>query len=302
MSQHYPIGQLGKPWDAEEKAQWKATAAKQRDYNREVVSRIQALRRNFEVINYGQLNYDNVDYPVFVIKNQNWQADKPIALVTGGVHGYERSGIHGVLDFLEHKANHYLDHFNILVFPCISPWGYETINRWTPIALDPNRSFYPDSPVKESSLVMDYLQSIAGNICVHIDLHETTDTDETTFRPALAARDGKAFEAGTIPDGFYLVADEARIEPAFQQAILDSVATVTHIAPSDEDGLIGSPIIQPGLIAYPMKALGLCGSITDAQYHTTTEVYPDSPLANHEICNQAQVAAITGALDYIIQQ
>jgi len=27
-------------------------------------------------------------------------------------------------------------------------------------------------------------------VLMHIDLHETTDTDETEFRPALAARDG----------------------------------------------------------------------------------------------------------------
>jgi hypothetical protein len=32
-----------------------------------------------------------------------------------------------------------------------------------------------------------------------IDLHETTDSDESEFRPALAARDGKPFELGLIP-------------------------------------------------------------------------------------------------------
>jgi len=36
----------------------------------------------------------------------------------------------------------------------------------------------------------------------HIDLHETTDTDESQYRPAVAARDGKPFAPGTIPDGF----------------------------------------------------------------------------------------------------
>jgi hypothetical protein len=38
---------------------------------------------------------------------------------------------------------------------------------------------------------------------------------------------------------------------------------------------------------------------TNAPYVTTTEVYPDSPTASDEQCTQAQVAVITGALDYL---
>ena len=40
----------------------------------------------------------------------------------------------------------------------------------------------------------------------HVDLHETTDTDESEFRPARASRDGENWSPGYIPDGFYLVA------------------------------------------------------------------------------------------------
>ena len=46
---------------------------------------------------------------------------------------------------------------------------------------------------------------------MHLDLHETTDTDDTEFRPAKAARDGETEQPkGSIPDGFYLVSDETR--------------------------------------------------------------------------------------------
>jgi hypothetical protein len=34
---------------------------------------------------------------------------------------------------------------------------------------------------------------------------------------------------------------------------------------------------------------------------TTTEVYPDSPSSDAENCNLAQVAAITGGLDYVLK-
>ncbi|MFB1076477.1 peptidase, partial [Photobacterium damselae subsp. damselae] len=92
-------------------------------------------------------------------------------------------------------------------------------------------------------------------------------------------------------------------QDSFQKAIIDSVRHVTHIAPPDQDGnIIGEPITQEGVINYPLKALSLCASITGALYTTTTEVYPDSPKVTDEECNQAQVAAITGALDYVLNQ
>jgi hypothetical protein len=138
-------------------------------------------------------------------------------------------------------------------------------------------------------------------VLVHVDLHETTDSDESEFRPALAARDGKPYEPGEIPDGFYLVDDTEHPQPGFQQAIIDAVAKVTHIAPADEHNeIIGSPVVAPGVIRYALRELGLCAGITDARYKTTTEVYPDSPRATAEQCNAAQAAAVCAAIDYAL--
>ena len=148
---------------------------------------------------------------------------------------------------------------------------------------------------------MRLVAPFAGQVLVHVDLHETTDTDESEFRPALAARDGKPHEPGTIPDGFYLVDDATTPQPGFQDAIIDAVAKVTHIAPSDADGtIIGSPVVAAGVIRYRFRELGLCAGITDARYRTTTEVYPDSPRATPAQCNAAQVAAVRAAIDYAL--
>lgn len=223
-------------------------------------------------------------------------------LVTGGVHGYETSGVHGALKFVETEAERYAEHFNIVVAPCVSPWGYEVINRWNPNAIDPNRSFYKDSPVEESANLMKLVATL-GDVLMHIDLHETTDSDETEFRPALAARDGIEYIEGMIPDGFYTVGDSENPQPDFQKAVIESVAKVTHIAPADENGeIIGSPVVQFGVINYPMVKLGLCGGVTNCVYGTTTEVYPDSPTVTDEECNDAQVAAVVGGLNCIIAQ
>ncbi|RRU06833.1 M14 family metallocarboxypeptidase [Stenotrophomonas sp. 278] len=301
LSRFYPIGTPGQAWGAEEKAQWRAGQPKQRSYADEVVSKVQALSTDFDVVPYGELDYAPDQYTLFALRSRDWNSGLPSVLVTGGVHGYETSGVEGALQFLAQRAKDYAGKANILVAPCVNPWGFERINRWNALAIDPNRSFVTDSPAAESAALMALVAPLRDGMVLHIDLHETTDSDETEFRPALAARDGKPFEPGGIPDGFYLVDDTENPQPAFQQAVNAEVEKVTHIAPADEKGeIIGSPVVAPGVIEYPLKRLGLCASITGAKFTTTTEVYPDSPRATPQQCNDAQVAAVCAAIDYAL--
>ncbi len=297
----YPIGVPGRPWGVAEKNEWLARQRKQRSYADDVVSVVDRLRAGFDVEQYGRLDYAPDTYPLFVLKSRTWRDDLPTVLVTGGVHGYETSGVHGALLFAERHAAEYTRRANVMVVPCVSPWGYERIHRWDPYALDPNRNFRADSPAPESAALVDFVASFRERVLMHIDLHETTDTDESEFRPALAARDGMPFEPGTIPDGFYLCGDSERPEPEFQQAVIAAVARVTHIAPADAKGeIIGSPMVAPGVINYAVAQLGLCAGITAAKYRTTTEVYPDSPRATPEQCNAAQAAAACAAIEYAL--
>ena len=297
----HPIGTPGIAWGDAEKTEWRAGQARKRSYVDEVVDVVDRLRDRFDVEQYGRLDYGDDSYPLFAIRSRDWRYDLPVVLVTGGVHGYETSGVHGALRFVERHAADYAGRANLLVAPCVSPWGYERIHRWNPDALDPNRSFRDDSPAQESAALMRLVAPIRDRVIMHIDLHETTDSDETEFRPALAARDGKPFEPGEIPDGFYLVDDTENPQPAFQQAIIDAVAKVTHIAPADAHGeIIGSSVVAPGVIRYALKELGLCAGITGARYTTTTEVYPDSPRATPEQCNEAQAAAVCAGIDFAL--
>ena len=64
--------------------------------------------------------------------------------------------------------------------------------------------------------------------------------------------------------------------------------------------MIGSDVISPGVIEYPVRKLGLCTGISDARYTTITEVYPDSPRANPKVCNAAQVTAVCTAIDFAL--
>lgn len=302
----YPVGTPGQPWGDAEVSVWRSLQTHKRSYAADVVSAVERLRTRFEVVEYGRLDYAPDTYPLFAIKSREWRDELPVVLVTGGVHGYETSGVHGALQFVDQHAADYAGRVNLLVAPCVSPWGYERIHRWNANAVDPNRSFRDDafgddSRAQESTALMRLVAPLRDRVLVHIDLHETTDSDESEFQPALAARDGKPFEPGEIPDGFYLCGDSEKPQPEFQQAVIAAVAKVTHIAPADRNGeIIGSPVVAPGVILYAYRQLGLCAGITNARYTTTTEVYPDSPRATGEQCNAAQVAAVRAAIDFAL--
>lgn len=290
------------PWGTKEKELWFNDQLIKRSYQEDVLTRILELQNSLEVSNYGSLPLDPTRYPLYLIKSKNLAPSKRTILITGGVHGYETSGVHGAIDFMANQVLKYTDAFNFICAPCISPWAYETINRWNNKAIDPNRSFHADSPSDECRLFLDAIANLKLNVFAHFDLHETTDTDNTVFRPALEKRDAKPQEFSEIPNGFYVVGDSKKPQAQFQQAIIASVKKVTHIAPPDERGMIiGAPIESEGVINYDIKKLFLCAGFSEAEYTTTTEVYPDSPQLTGEICNRAQVAAICGGLDYILK-
>ncbi len=297
----YPIGTPGTPWTEAEVVAWRNQFKRKRYYQDDVLGVLGSLWDRFDAEQYGQLDYGVYVYPLFALKSKHWDDRLPVMLVTGGVHGYETSGVQGALRFADRHAAGYAGRVNLVIVPCVSPWGYEMIQRWDPLALDPNRNFRADSAAPEAAMLWHFLEPWRKVVAMHIDLHETTDTDESEFRPALAARDGVAFEPGEIPDGFYLCGDRERPRPDFQQAIIEAVARVTHIAPPDAEGnIIGSPVVAHGVIQYPLREWHLCAGITEAPYRTTTEVYPDSANATPEECIRAQVTAVRAAIDYAL--
>lgn len=297
----YPIGTPGQPWGPADVAAWRARVVRQRSYADDVLSAIEPLRQQFDVSEYGALDYAGEHFPLMVLRSRDWREDLPTLVVTGGVHGYETSGVHGALQFLRDHGTETAGRANLLAVPCVSPWAYERVQRWNPDALDPNRNFRADSPAGESAALVALLAPLRGRTLLHIDLHETTDSDEAEFRPALAARDGEPFVPDTVPDGFYLVDDADHPQPAFQRAVIDAVAQVTHIAPPDVHGhIIGCPLQSPGVISFAVAAKGLCAAITAARFSTTTEVYPDSPRTTPQQCLDAQVTAVRAAIAHAL--
>ncbi len=308
IQRFYPIGTPGKPWTEVEDNEWKSQTKCQRSYKEEVLDKLKDFENHsfLKVEQYGALSHDTSRYPLMAVLSKEWKQDRPCVLITGGVHGYETSGVQGAIQFLKHGK--YLDQINVLVAPCISPWAYEHIQRWQAELKDPNRSFVDETndsgqgSTEESQALMNYLTNLNAKWSCHVDLHETTDTDATEFMPAKHAKAGSPYHGEEIPDGFYLVGDDQNPQLDFQTSVIESVKKVTHIAPPDKNGeIIEVPIAKEGIILVPVKQLGLCCSMTGGTYVTTTEVYPDSPMVTDDICNQAQVAAIEGAIEYVLK-
>eukprot|EP01079_Euglenida_sp_SAG-EU17-18_P003370 gene3370-3855_t len=111
------------------------------DYFAEVVSRVTRFD-HVDVFQYGELDYrrfGSAKFPLYGARSKNWNPANRMVLVTGGVHGYETSGVMGALQFIEKHFSAYEDSgLNILVLPCVSPWGFEQIQRWNPSTVDPN--------------------------------------------------------------------------------------------------------------------------------------------------------------------
>jgi hypothetical protein len=300
------------PWGPEKKLHWFTNQNTKRSYADDVLSRVNRFSKRggslFTVTEYGRLTVCPEKYPLYAFQLGDPKNGKPNVLLTGGVHGYETSGVKGALQFLEEHVLLYLDCFNFVVAPCVSPWSYETINRLNPLMENPNREFKGESKSEESRFLMDYLKGLAVEFDGHIDLHETTDSDRV-FLPEEYAKNGLPLTAEDvgIPDGYYLIGAKGHENPALERAIIDRVRKGTHIAEADAGGrILDLPLSQEGVIHSLIP--GLCGQYTAAVSRLgayTTEMYPDSPRfqglgppAVEAVCNNAQVASILGALDF----
>ena len=119
----YPIGTPGKPWNKEDQKAWFELQSVKRSYLDDVVSQLDSLTSDFNIEQYGALSYDSDKYPLYILKSKQWQADKPVVLVTGGVHGYETSGVQGACLCARGYSTTYTEKINRIVDHGGVRWG-----------------------------------------------------------------------------------------------------------------------------------------------------------------------------------
>ena len=100
-------------WSPADKENWFKDQKIRRSYKDQVLSRIEKLAGHFDVHRYGALSIDPERYPLFLLTTKNFDPTKKTILITGGVHGYETSGVQGSLGFFEDAALNDTDHFQL---------------------------------------------------------------------------------------------------------------------------------------------------------------------------------------------
>ena len=99
------IGTLGQKWDAADKKQWFAAANNTSvRIKMRLLVKLMLYLRILILCNMGRCQLMNSATHYFALKSKHWQSDKSTVLVSGGVHGYETSGVQGALRFLENEA------------------------------------------------------------------------------------------------------------------------------------------------------------------------------------------------------
>lgn len=307
---------LQKGWNESQVRDWRQSvvaAGKKRDYG-EIVSRVTRLPANTHVIeNYATTSDGNPQFRITVgdVGNGN-----PNILITGGVHGYEPSGIEAALIFAEKKAQPLTARFNFVIYPCLSPWAFEHDQRWNADGEDPNRLFTrtPGAPkphvfrttdIEECRHFMNSMESNGVTFACAVDLHETCDRD-IGLRILRSERfdEELAPDYREIPQGYYLTLSRREAEEdndtqlSLGRAIIDEVRKVSPIAP--ESTILNGKRNDGGIIlSAPSNGLLRTYFDNHAKLVAVTEVYPDHKAMTPEKTVAAQLASIQGALNYV---
>jgi len=264
------------------------------------VSRLEALPADkFDVQQFGALSYDPERYPLYRVKSKPWNDANPTVLITGGVHGYELTGVTGALRFLEEEMAKYSDKVNFVVYPTISPFAYEIDHRWNPHGVDPNREAYAGGKSEEMQLFMKDVSKLQMHFRAAVDLHETNQRD-IGITAERRARDGQTFQKGDdlIPIGYYLVLpsfDKEEVELGHE--VIEAVRKVTPIAVEPE--ILGYPSDKGIIVLHDLDKLMQNFAKKYSDVAMTTEIYPDN--VPRKEAEDAQIATIKTAVKFAMR-
>jgi hypothetical protein len=290
--------EAGKPWGPEEKEAWWNRQTIQRSYEHDVLDRLRALPADkFSLEQYGALSQDPARYPLMRVRTKPWNNNNPTVLITGGVHGYEPSGITAPLRFLEEEAAQYADKVNFVIYPCISPLAYEINHRWNRKAEDPNRHFFPGGTAEESQKFMHSVDALQLFFNSAADLHETNKRDIELSRER-EARDGKEHDPAEdiIPEGFYLVLPSKADVPLAHE-VIDAVRQVTPICA--DSAILGYPSDDGIIVIDDLHTLCQDFVRQHAAVSMTTEIYPEKCSVTE--AEEAQLVTIRKAAEFALR-
>jgi protein MpaA len=139
----------------------------------EIVTRLKtSLNSECKLTVVETLSKENRDYPL--IKVIIGQGNHRRALISGGIHGDEPSGVETICAFLENKLySNFLNDWEFTLLPCVNPTGYEADTRNNLDDIDLNRKFKEERIPPEVEFVKDILDQPYD---LDLELHEDIDS------------------------------------------------------------------------------------------------------------------------------
>lgn len=285
-------------WSEDQCAAWYDQQPQVRDYNADIYERARAavLPPSLILSSYGHVHGDFL----LCVEPRQINSAKPSLIITGGVHGYEPSGIEACLQLIEAGAPNIRERANVFIYPCVTPAAYRINHRWTIGADDTNRGFIEGSPVAEAALLMARVKSLNVSFAMATDCHETPPADRQ-IRRQRAERYGTELlgDPDLLPNGFHLmVPDTALLRKNVQEcarAIISAVGAITPIATDEK--IVGN-INDGGIV--PSTATGtLTRWMNDrSRFAATTEVATEGMTLQQAAT--IQLTAIRAATGYAL--
>lgn len=110
-------------------------------------------------------------FPIVAVSSPVVREDRAAVYLSAGIHGDEPAGVVGLLEWAEENVVALCD-WNLVVFPCLNPWGLVQNCRLDARGRDLNRSFGEE----EASPIREWREFMAGRCFdVAATLHEDYD-------------------------------------------------------------------------------------------------------------------------------
>ena len=146
---------------------------KKRNFSK-ILGRLNSALTNItQIATLGYINTSNDVYPFLKITLGHGNSTR--ALISAGIHGDEPAGVETICSFIETgRYKPHLNHWELVMLPCINPYGFEYNTRENQNKKDLNRLFKVESPPLEVQLAQSTIKQSYFDLS--IELHEDYDS------------------------------------------------------------------------------------------------------------------------------
>lgn len=179
------------------------------------------------------------DHPIYLLRPEQIDTDKPGILSAGGFHGDEAPGAWGILEYIEDGDVELMQAVNHAFLPLVNPTGFANRTRLNVYGENPNRGFVAVPPQAEAHATgNNRLPSLEGRVLM-----------ENFDRLLELARDGfvTQHEDWRLKDGFVFVNQRREMPSPFAETLRDTIAEFFSMVPDGGTEFLENVPVENGI-------------------------------------------------------